>query len=95
MAKGSRPDKQNQVMGMFSKMAREADRLEKRRIKEAKKRGEFYYISHPELLSITEQEKYFKAKDEFENGGPAWSTKYVVGSKDYPYPYNFAKKSDK
>ena len=31
MAKGGRPDKQNQVMGMFSKIAREAKRLDKKR----------------------------------------------------------------
>ena len=46
MAKGARPDKQNMVMGMFSKIAREADRQEKKRIKEARRRGEFYKLSH-------------------------------------------------
>ena len=95
MAKGGRPDKQNQVMGMFSKIAREAKRLDKKRIREAKRRGEFYYIDRPELLSIEDQIKYFKAKDEFENGGSAWDTKYEKGLATFPFPYKFMNAKDK
>ena len=95
MAKGSRPDKQNMVMGMFSKIAREADRLDKKRIREAKRKGEFYYIDKPELLSIAEQEKYFKALKIHEEGGETWNKRYSQTDKDFPFPYKFANNRDK
>ena len=95
MATGSRPDKQNMVMGMFSKIAREAKRLEKKRIRDAKRKGEFYYIEHPELLSIKEQEKYFKAKDAYERGDLTWAKEYNRESKVFPFPYKFISKRDK
>ena len=95
MAKGSRPDKQNMVMGMFSKIAREADRLDKKRIKEAKRKGEFYHIEHPELLSIPEQEKYFKALAKFEKGDNVWSKEYNRESSNFPFPYKFIHGRDK
>ncbi len=95
MAKGSRPDKQNMVMGMFSKIAREADRLDKKRIREAKRKGEFYHIDKPELLSIAEQEKYYKALKKHEEGGETWNKKYDQSKKDFPFPYKFANNRDK
>jgi hypothetical protein len=95
MAKGSKGDKQGMVIGMFSKIAREANRLDKKRIREAKRKGEFYYIENPELLSIFEQEKYYKAKNKFENGGEAWAIKYSQSDKNFPFPYKFAMAKDK
>jgi hypothetical protein len=95
MAKGSKGDKQGMVIGMFSKIAREADRLEEKRIREAKRNGEFYRIHNPELLSIAEQEKYFKALNEFERGGPEWKTQYKQSDKSFPFPFKFANNKDK
>ena len=95
MAKGARPDKQNMVMGMFSKIAREAKRLEKKRIRDAKRKGEFYYIERPELLSIREQEKYFKALDAHEKGDGVWNKVYNRESKSFPFPYKFIHGRDK
>ncbi len=95
MAKGARADKQNMVMGMFSKIAREADRLDKKRIKEAKRKGEFYHIDKPELLSIAEQEKYYKALKIFEEGGESWNKTYDINNKEFPFPYKFANQRDK
>ena len=95
MAKGARPDKQNMVMGMFSKIAREADRLDKKRIREAKRKGEFYYIERPELLSITEQEKYYAALYKFEKGDKVWIAEYNRESKSFPFPYKFIHGRDK
>ena len=95
MAKGSRPDKQNMVMGMFSKIAREAKKLDKKRIREAKRKGEFYYIERPELLSIQEQEKYFAAKQKFERGDGTWNKEYDRDSASFPFPYKFISKRDK
>jgi len=95
MAKGSKGDKQGMVIGMFSKIAREANRLEKKRIREAKRKGEFYHIDNPELLSIAEQEKYFKALREFERGGPEWKTQYNQSDKSFPFPFKFANNKDK
>jgi len=95
MAKGGRPDKQNQVMGMFSKIAREAKKLDKKRIREAKRKGEFYYIERPELLSIKEQEKYFAAKLKFEKGDGTWDRVYDRESSNFPYPYKFIHGRDK
>ena len=37
MAKGGRPDKENMIVGMFSKIAREYDRQKKKEVREAKK----------------------------------------------------------
>ena len=95
MSKGSRPDKQNMVMGMFSKIARESKRLDKKRIKDAKRKGEFYYIEHPELLSINEQFKYFKAKDVYERGDNTWLKEYDRTSSKFPFPYKFIHGRDK
>ena len=92
MAKGARPDKQNMVMGMFAKIAREADREEKYRIRQAKRNGEFYTVPHPELLSLRDQEIYFKALAESRSGGVAWDKEYNRKSKDFPFPYLLAKK---
>lgn len=94
MAKG-RPDKQNQVMGMFSKIAREAKKIENKRIREAKRKGEFYYIEHPELLSIDEQIKYFEARKNYEEGGDAWNTIYSQQQNTFPFPYKFMNPKDK
>lgn len=94
MAKGGRPDKQNQVMGMFSKIAREAKRLDKKRIREAKRKGEFYYLERPELLSIAEQEKYYAAKQKFERGDGVWHKLYNRESNAFPFPYKFISKRD-
>ena len=91
MAKGARPDKQNMVMGMFSKIAREANRQEKKRIRDAKRAGVFYKIDHPELLSIADQEIYFKALIADRSGGDSWDIVYERNSKDFPFPYKFAK----
>ena len=95
MAKGGRPDKQNQVMGMFSKIARESDRIKKREMKAAKRRGEFYPLDHPELLSIPEQVKYFEAKRKWEKGGDQWERKYDRESSAFPWPYKFMSARDK
>ncbi len=95
MAKGTKGDKQGMVIGMFSKIAREADRLEKKRIREAKRNGEFYHIDNPELLSLVEQEKYFKALAIFEKGGPEWDTQYKQSDKTFPFPYKYANNKDK
>mgnify|MGYP003118514078 CR=1 FL=1 len=95
MAKGGRPDKQHQVMGMFSKIAREADRLKKRQIREAKKRGEFIYLDHPELLSIPEQVKYFEAMSKHEKGNGMWTKVYNRESSSFPFPYKFMNAKDK
>jgi hypothetical protein len=95
MAKGGKPDKQNQVMGMFSKIAREAKRLENKRIKEAKRKGEFYYVENPELLSIEEQIKYFKAKKNYEEGSDSWDTIYSREQNTFPFPYKFMNPKDK
>ena len=92
MAKGARPDKQNMVMGMFAKIAREADRQEKYRIRQAKKNGEFYKIPNPEMLSIKDQEIYFKALAEHNYGGSSWETVYDQKNPGFPFPYLFAKK---
>lgn len=95
MAKGGRPDRQHQVMGMFSKIAREAKKLDKKRIREAKRKGEFYYIERPELLSIVEQEKYYAAKQKFERGDGTWDKVYNRESSTFPFPYKFISKRDK
>ena len=80
---------------MFSKIAREADRLDKKRIREAKRKGEFYYVDKPELLSIEDQIKYFKAKKIHEEGGEMWAKSYSQSDKDFPFPYKFANNRDK
>jgi len=95
MAKGGRPDKQNMITGMFSKIAREADRIRKKEIREAKKRGDFIKLDHPELLSIPEQEKYFAAYRKWEEGGTQYKTVYDRNSKDFPFPYKFRTDKDK
>lgn len=92
MAKGARPDKQNMVMGMFAKIARDADRQEKYRIRQAKKNGEFYTVPHPEMLSLKDQEIYYKALAEHKSGGTSWYKVYDQKDKDFPFPYKFAKK---
>jgi hypothetical protein len=93
MAKGGRPDKENMIVGMFSKIAREYDRQRKREIRDAKRKGEFYYINNPELLSIEEQEKYFKAKDIHEGGGDQY--RIIYRSENRPMPYHFMTSKDK
>lgn len=95
MAKGGRPDKQDQVTGMFSKIAKEADRQKRRAIKEAKKRGEFIYLDHPELLSIREQEKYFIAKSKHEKGNGQFDILYSRDNSNFPWPWKFASIKDK
>ena len=95
MAKGGRPDKENMITGMFSKIAREADRIKRKEIKEAKRKGEFIKLDNPELLSIPEQEKYFQAKRKHESGGSEYLLKYDRASKEFPYPYKFRKDKDK
>ena len=92
MAKGARPDKQNMVMGMFAKIARDADREEKHRIRQAKRNGEFYTIPHPELLSLKDQQIYYTALAESKGAGPEWNIEYDRKSKDFPFPYLLAKK---
>ena len=87
MAKGGRPDKQNMITGMFSKIAREADRI--------KKRGDFIKLDHPELLSIPEQEKYFAALRKWEEGGEQYKIIHDRTSKNFPFPYKFRKDKDK
>lgn len=91
MAKGSRPDKQNMVMGMFAKIARDADRQERKRIKDAKRNGEFYRVPHPELLSLKDQFIYFKALKEYESGSDTWDVVYNRKDEKFPFPYKFAK----
>jgi hypothetical protein len=95
MAKGGRPDKQNMITGMFSKIAREADRIKKKEIREAKKRGDFIKLDHPELLSIPEQEKYFAALRKWEEGGEQYKIIHDRTSKNFPFPYKFRKDKDK
>ena len=93
MAKGARPDKQNMVMGMFAKIAREADREEKYRIRQAKRNGEFYTVPHPELLSLKDQEIYYRALAESKAGDyQQWNIEYNRNAKDFPFPYLLAKK---
>ena len=92
MAKGARPDKQNMVMGMFAKIARDADREEQYRIRQAKKNGEFYTIPHPELLSLKDQQIYYTALSENKHGGPEWLIEYDRNVKGFPFPYLLAKK---
>lgn len=93
MAKGGRPDKENMIVGMFSKIAREYDRQKKREIREAKRNGEFYYRDDVHLLSIEEQEKYYAAKFAHENGGNQYSRIYK--GETLPKPYHFMKGSNK
>jgi hypothetical protein len=93
MAKGGRPDKENMIVGMFSKIAREYDRQRKREMNEAKRNGEFYYISEPHLLSIQEQEKYFAAMALHESGGDQYAKVYK--GETMPMPYHFMKTRDK
>jgi hypothetical protein len=91
MAQG-RPDKQDQVTGMFSKIAREAKRKENQERKAAKRRGEFYKLDHPELLSIPEQEKYFAEKRKFERGGDQYDKIYDRNHDSFPFAYKFRSK---
>ena len=95
MAKGGRPDKQDQVTGMFSKIAKEADRQKRKEIKEAKRTGKFIYLEHPELLSIQGQIDYFKKKDEHEKGNGQYDIEYDRDDADFPWPYKFASDKDK
>jgi|TARA_R100000501_G_C2587931_1_gene88905 hypothetical protein len=95
MAKGGRPDKENMITGMFQKIAREADRIKKKEIREAKRRGEFIKIDSPELLSIPEQEKYYAALRKWEKGGDQYKTTYERTSSSFPWPYKFRKDLDK
>ena len=85
----------SQVMGMFSKIAREAKKLENKRIREAKRKGEFYYIENPELLSIEDQIKYYKAKKNYEEGGDSWNMIYSQQQNTFPFPYKFMNPKDK
>ncbi len=90
-----KPDKQNQVYGMFSKIARDAKKAEKRAIREAKNKGEFYQLDHPELLSIAEQEKYIMAKRKHDEGGDQYDIVYDRDKQDFPWPYKFRTVVDK
>jgi hypothetical protein len=90
-----RPDKQDQVTGMFSKIAKEANRREKQERKAARNRGEFYKLDHPELLSIPEQEKYYAEKQKWEKGGDQYNKVYNKESADFPYAYKFRTVEDK
>jgi hypothetical protein len=81
------------IVGMFSKIAREYDRQKKREIRDAKRKGEFYYIESPELLSIEEQEKYFAALRNHESGGDQY--KIVYRDENMPKPYHFMNPKDK
>ena len=90
MAKGGRPDKENMITGMFSKIAREYDRQKKYEIREAKRSGKFYKIDNPELLSIPDQIKYFKALEQHEGGDSQYKKQYL--KKDTPSPYHYMNK---
>ena len=90
MAKGGRPDKENMITGMFSKIAREYDRQKKKEIHEAKRSGKFYRIDNPELLSIPDQIKYFKDLEKHEGGDNQYRKEYL--KKDTPKPYHYMHK---
>jgi len=94
MAKGGRPDKSDIIAGMFSKIAREADRNKKRALREAKKTGAFIELDHPELQSIEDQIKYYAAKRKHEKGDNQYDIFYDRDGADFPWPYKFAKEDD-
>ena len=95
MGKSVRPDKESQITGAFSKIAKEAKRIKEREIREAKREGRFYYVDHPELMSVEDQLKYYKKKAEFESGGDSWNKVYDKNQGTMVYPYHFAKYDDK
>ena len=82
-------------MVCLAKIAREANRKEKKARKDAKRRGEFYKLDHPELLSIPEQEKYFAEKQKFERGGDQYDIHYDRNHSDFPWMYKFRTVLDK
>jgi hypothetical protein len=92
MAKGAKPDKQDQITRVFSKIAKNYDRQKKRAIVEAIRKGEFYYIDNPELLSIREQVKYFEAKKVNERGNGHYDISYDRDNINFPWPVLFAKR---
>ena len=87
MAKGGRPDKENMITGMFSKIAREYDRQKKKEIHEAKRSGKFYRIDNPELLSIPDQIKYFKDLEKHEGGDSQYKKEWAKDETPKPYHY--------
>jgi hypothetical protein len=87
MAKGGRPDKENMITGMFSKIAREYDRQKKKEIREAKRSGKFYKIDNPELLSIPDQIKYFKDLEKHEGGDSQYKKEWAKDETPKPYHY--------
>jgi len=91
MAKGAKPDKQDQVTGMFSKIAKEAKRNERRAIKEAKAKGEFIKLEHPELLSIKKQMEYFEALQKHRKGNGQYDIDYDQDNLEFPWPWKYAK----
>ncbi len=87
MAKGGRPDKENMIVGMFSKIAREYDRQKKKEVREAKRSGKFYKIDNPELLPIPEQIKYFRDLEKHEGGDSQYKKEYTKAETPKPYHY--------